>query len=426
VILLAVSLTVAVSGRAAAPKHTTALIGVSSRGKHANCQDIDGSISGNGRLVVFASCASNLVKTSTAPWAQLYLHDRKTGKTTLLSRAKHGAADRDASMPVVSRSGRFVVFTTSAGNLGVRNKANRGLVLRLDRKSGRFARVSSSRGGGVPNADSGLRRGAASDNGRYVAFTSRGTNLVKAKDTNNTDDVYLADMRTGKTVLVSRTMSGQAAGTDSDVQISANGRYVVFSSFSPDIVPNDDNGPDAFLYDRASRKIVSLSQHAVFNTFGQHTGDAPTISGDSSEACFVGSGGAGDLNYQIYCTHLKFTHGVPRTPGSKAYVKVTKGENHDSGYPALSRSGASVAFTSDATNLVAHDSNNAKDVFRVHLGGKIHRVSVTSHGKQANKGSASKSVDISDTGRYVLFDSAATNLVPKDKNNAADLFVRVS
>jgi Tol biopolymer transport system component len=423
-ILLIVSVAVAVSGAGAAPKPTTQLIGLSSGGRHANCQDIDGSISGSGRLVVFATCATNLVKSSGAPWAQMYLHDRKTGKTTLLSKIKHGPADRDVSHPVVSHNGRFVVLTTAADNLGVANKANRGLVLRLDRRSGRFVRVSVARRG-APNADSGLQRGAISDNGRYVAFTSRATNLVTAKDTNNGDDVYVRDMRTNKTLLVSHTMTGQAAGSDGDVQISANGRYVVFASFSPDIVANDDNGPDAFLYDRVSNKIVSLSRNAVFNNFGQHTGSAPTISGNAGEACFVGSGGAGDLNYQVYCTHLRYSHHVPRTPASNSYLKVTKGEDRDSGYPMLSRKGDWVAFSSDATNLVGHDTNSAKDVFLARVGGKPRRVSVTRAGKQANDASATMTVDISDAGRYVLFDSAATNLVPKDKNNASDLFVRV-
>jgi hypothetical protein len=415
----------AVPAFANAPAPTTELVGVSSSGKPANCQDIDGSISGDGRFVVFNSCATNLVANSGAPWAQTYLRNRTTGKTSLLSKNGKGVpADRDALHPVISHTGRYVVLTSAAGNLAGANKAGTDVVLRLDRNTGAYTRVSVAPGAGAPNEESGLTRSAISDNGRFVAFTSRATDLVNAHDTNNADDVYLRDMQRHKTVLVSKAMDGTAAGGGGDMQITGDGRYVVFTSESDNLVP-DSSGFNAFIYDRVSNKLVSLSRNAVFNSFGQYDGQSPTIAGDGSEACFVGSGGAGDLKYQIWCTSLHYAGGVPQQPTT--YTKVTAvpdGPDGDSSYPVLSRHGDWVAFTSAADNLAGSDHNKAGDVYLAKIGGSIQRASVTSAGNGANQGGGSATVDVSDTGRNVLFDSSSTNLVAKDKNGAPDLFVR--
>lgn len=412
---------------AAKPKPTTTRISVDSDGKQANCQSVDGAMNGNGRFVVFNSCANNLVKTSTAPWGQVYLRDRTARKTRLLSQNVKGqAGDRDSVNPTVSENGRYVVFASSAGNLGVGNPNFVRQVLRLDRQSGKFARVSVNRKtGGAPNASSGEAHSAVSDNGRFVAFVSRATNLVKAPDKSDTTDVYLRDMREHETFLVSRTMTGDAAG-GGNVGISANGRYVVFDSFSDEITADDTiSGQDSFLYDRVSKTFVNLSRNAIFNGYPQAGGSAVTISGNADEVCFTGSGGAGDFYYQIWCTNMSYAGGVPQTP--TAYVKVTavpNGPNGDSGHPVLNRGGGWVAFASSATNLGPHDTNKSSDVYLAQIGGAISRVSVTYRGKQSDQGVSQYTIDISDHAGTLLFDSPSTNLVKNDTNSAVDLFIR--
>lgn len=409
------------------PKPTTERVSVNSREKQANNQTLAGAISGSGRYVVFGSAATNLVKTNVAPWRQIYLRDRKKGTTVLLSKSRKGKpGDRDSANPAISSNGRYVVFSTSASNI-VSNKNFVAIVLRLDRKTGKLVKISVTPTGGIPNDSSSRSRPAISDNGRYVAFISDATNLTKDTDKDNYPDLFLRDVKKRKTVLVSRATDGSAAQALSDVEMSDNGRYVVYGSPGTNIVPGETAGVTAYLYDRVARKNISLSLHANFNNFPQHTGQAPTISGNARTACFTGSGGAGDLEYQIWCTKLKFTKGVPRTPTK--YVKITHSGNGDSGDAALNRNGKYVAFASTATDLGPTDTNDARDVyFAPSAGGKITRVSVTRTGKQSSGqltgGSGGNTLSVSDSSRYILFDSGSTNLVKKDTNDKTDLFVR--
>ena len=206
---------------------------------------------------------------------------------------------------------------------------------------------------------------AISADGRYVAFESGSSNLV-AGDTNGFEDVFVRDLQSGTTQRVSVATGGtQGNGFSSEPAISADGRYVTFSSAASNLVPGDTNGaPDVFVRDRRSGTTQRVSVAAA----------------------------------------------------------GTQG-NGDSGSSAIGADGRYVAFVSRASNLVPGDTNGTSDVFVRDLQlGTTQRVSVATDGTQAD--GASFNVAISADGRYVAFDSYASNLAPGDTNQAGDVFVR--
>lgn len=213
-------------------------------------------------------------------------------------------------------------------------------------------RVSVSSGGQQGNAESGeFYRPAVSSTGRYVAFASSATNLV-AGDTNGERDVFVRDRQTGATTRVSVGAAGVQANSRSfEPAISSTGRFVVFASFAPNLVPGDTSNLDVFLRDR---------QTGVTQRVSVDTGGGPT--------------------------------------------------NGLSGSPAVSADGRFVVFESSASDLVVGDTNGEDDVFiRDRQAGLTERVSVRSGGQQANNGSFSYDPKVSNDGRYVVFNSSATN-----------------
>ncbi len=207
---------------------------------------------------------------------------------------------------------------------------------------------------------------AVSADGRYVAFTSAASNLVPG-DTNSTGDVFVRDTLTGRTRRVSVSSTGaQSALGGWHPAISADGRHVAFGSHASNLVPGDtNNATDVFVHDMTTGKTRRVD---VSSTGAQS---------DSSSAD-----------------------------------------------PAISADGRSVAFYSSATDLVPGDTNNAADVF-VHdmTNGKTRRVSVSSTGAQVDVTSFTFGAGISANGRYIVFNSTASSLVPADTNDSYDVFV---
>jgi Tol biopolymer transport system component len=224
-----------------------------------------------------------------------------------------------------------------------------------------IARSSVSSSGEQANGSS--RDAATSGDGRYVAFTSYASNLV-ADDTNVSNDVFVHDHQTGETSRVSVNSLGvQGLGNSGQPAISADGRYVSFESDAPNLVLGDANNVrDVFLHDRTTGVTIAVSVDT--------TGD-------------TGNGVSDD--------------------------------------PAISADGQSVAFHSHATNLVSDDNNGVEDVFVRDPLGAITRVSVNSDGTQGNLESFNPA--ISADGRYVAFESGATNLVPSDIDGRPNVFV---
>lgn len=281
--------------------------------------------------------------------------------------------------------------------------------------------VSVGRAGGVGNRTSA--EPAVSADGRYVAFTSHATNLV-ARDTNNRMDVFVRDLATGATRCVSLSSTGVQGNLRShQPAISAGGRYVAFVSDASNLVAGDTNAlPDVFVRDTRAGTTLRVSVGAD-GTQADRDSAAPAISADGRYVAFISGASnlvAGDTNG----TSDAFVRDT--VSGTTERVSLGPGRAESDGYadaPDISADGRYVTFASPATNLVPADTNGLVDVFvRDLVAGTTERVSVGAGGAQANGESVQGA--LSADGRHVAFVSSATNLAPTDPDASPDVLVR--
>lgn len=421
-----VALSAAAAGTTAA---TTVRISVSSSGRQSSVGGYLDAISATGRYVVFDSAASNLVRGDTNGAADVFVRDRERGRTTRVSLSSGGKqAHSGSGGGVISADGRYVMFDSAATNL-VRGDTNHAEdVFLRDRKSGRTTRVSLGNGDKQANGPSGA--GGISADGRYVVFSSDASNLV-GHDTDHVSDVFVHDRKTGRTTQVSVTSAGKrakgfASGNGSNgPSISADGRYVAFQSDASNLVPHDTNNlVDIFVHDRKTDRttrvsVASSGEQADGESFGVRiSANGRSVAFSSLASNLV----PGDTNQftDVFVHDLK-THAT-------TLVSVTSsgGQGNNTSFdPAISANGRYVAFSSDASNLVAGDTNRLSDIFvRDRVADTTRRVSLTKRGGQTNGAGGSLGKEISANGRWVAFESGATNLVPRDTNNAPDVFLR--
>jgi Tol biopolymer transport system component len=327
----------------------------------------EGSISADGRYVAFSSAASNLVGGDTNGTADVFVRDRQTGQTSRVSLANGGTqGNRYSYWPSISADGRFVAFGSLASNLvpGDTNEVED--IFLHDRLTGETSRVSVA--GDGTQGESHSYQPSISADGRFVAFYSESRRLV-IDDSNGVDDVFVHDRLSGGLTRISVASDGtQANGHSYQPSISADGRYLAFSSDASNLVGDDTNGTyDIFLHDRQTQQTTRVS-----------------LASDGTQA---DSG------------------------------------NFGSHYPYLTADGRYLTFGSFASNLVEGDTNEVIDVFvRDLVSGETSRVSVASDGTQGNADSYSPS-SISANGRYVVFYSDANNLDPNDTNAFRDIFL---
>lgn len=353
----------------------TTKVSVDSLGAPGNGNSSEPVISNNGRFVAFESYADNLVPQDTNFGPDVFVHDRQTGSTTRVSvdsagdeGNSSGAPSFNYSSPALSADGRFVAFTSYASNL-VANDTNElpdGFV--HDRNTGITTRFNvDSLGNQALGVNYGARFPAISDTGRYIAFGSSAINLVP-DDTNVADDIFVHDRDTAITTRVHVNSAGEQSPSFLGAfisTISGTGRYVAFMSNSPDLVANDTNAVgDIFVHDRQSGSTTRVNVDDAGNEANAHS-SMPFISGD----------------------------------------------------------GRHVSFSSNATNLDANDTDGARDIY-VH---DRHTeatwlVSESALGEHGN--GASSNPAMSADGRYVVFDSPASNLSGSDFDQATDVFIK--
>jgi Tol biopolymer transport system component len=323
--------------------------------------------------------------------------------------------------PAISGDGRWVAFASSANNLVPDDTNDTTDVFLHDRQTATTIRVSSGPEG-VPG-DNGSYSPSISADGRLVAFDSMAGNLV-AEDTNHAEDVFVYDRQTGITRKLSVGPGGAEGNTESDgAAISADGRWVAFNSIASNLVPDDTNGvSDIFVHDRQTGITTRVNLGPGGIQANDWTFWRPVISGDGRYVAF-----------QSYATNLVdgdsnghqdvFLH--DRQSATTRCLSVGPGAglgDRWSEFPAISDDGRWVVFESPATNLVAHDSNGYADVFLYDvLTGALTRASVGPDGVEGNMGAASQA--ISADGRWVAFGSWASNLVADDTNGYGDVFV---
>jgi hypothetical protein len=404
---------------------TTDRASLSSANVQGNANSTQNTISKGGKFVAFESAASTLVGTDANGTQDIFVRNRKSGKTTRASVRTNGAeANGSSSGPQISDSGRFVAFTSSATNLiGLDGNGTSDAFIR-DRDKKKTTRVSTRSNGGEANGGSSVQ--GISGDGRYVLFFSNASNLVPG-DSNGVTDVFVKDRRTGKTKRVSIRSNGSQGNGSSDIAaISPSGRYVAFASFASNLVPNDSNGQyDVFVRDRKNKKTVRASV-ASNGAQGNNTSYYPAMANNGSAA--FASLASNLVPNDANASSDVFVHNVKTDKTRRVSLSSAGSEgNGHSGFlfgpPKISADGERIAFDSAATNLVGGDSNGLIDVFLHNRANQTtRRMSVRFDGTQSN--GQSLMGDISSNGRFVSLLSNATNLVGGDSNGVYDVFVR--
>lgn len=402
------------------------------------------AISGGGRYVAFSSRASNLVASDTNSTDDIFLHDTQDGTTTRMSVASDGtqAGGHHNTGAAISADGRYVAFHSDAMVLVTDDTNNINDIFLRDTQTGIIVRASlpdSSTGQAQaesPYCDSSSEQGcyysyfpSISGDGRYVAFESTVENLV-FNDTNGFRDIFVRDTQTGATIRINATYDAatQSNGNSSGAAISADGLYVAFSSDATNFVAYDINMlRDVFVRDiQAGTTIrVNVASNGLQSDVEDINLARPAISADGRYVAFYSyatnlvyndTNSAGDIFLHDTQDGTTIRVSVPDSA-----IGQTEGDGASYGPPSISGDGRYVAFYSDATNLVADDTNGVRDVF-VHdtQTGATTRVSSAVDGSQSDDRSSDPS--ISADGQYVVFSSYAGNLVLDDTNGRQDFF----
>jgi hypothetical protein len=317
--------------------------------------------------------------------------------------------------------------------------------------SDRTTFLLSTAQGGFPNGPS--RNAAVSHDqrvARYIAYESDASNIVDG-DTNNQTDVFLVfrappfghngtPWKAAGTQLISNGLGGAPANGPSyrpalDGDSHHAPHCVAFVSEASNLVTGDSNGKaDGFVYDTGSRKITRVSVASGGKQMNGSTSDI-SISGDCERVAFTSDAGG---RQQVY-VHVLRGSGLDAGFKGKTFVASATAAgrpgNGNSSEGQIARSGKSVVFTSTATNLAKGDKTSTPDVYRRtilrkfrHLAngkgaqtlqGDTQLVSATAAGKAGN--GASSHPTITDDGRYVAFQTDASNLLPGDSNGATDV-----
>jgi Tol biopolymer transport system component len=375
---------------------------VDSAGGDPNDNSSEVSVSGDGRYVAFASDATDLVPGDGNAARDVFRRDLRVGTTMRVSADLDGGDPNSTSFrSSISADGRLVAFTSSATDLVIGDGTGFPStdVFVRDVDAGTTTRASVDTAGDDP--DNSSFDPAISADGRFVTFTSDASDLVPG-DGNSARDVFVRDIQGGTTTRVSVDTAGGDSNNDSftEPSISADGQQVAFASLATDLVAGGETG--VFVRDLSAGITTLVSADSC----------CPSISGNGGHVAF----GFGDLFVQNLRT------------GRTTRVSVdTEGGDPDgpSFSPSISADGRYVAFESFAGDLVLNDENDAPDVFVRDLQtNTTTRSSVDFLGREVV--GISTEPAISADGRYVAFASSATTLVGNDGNFAFDVFLRAA
>ena len=304
---------------------------------------------------------------------------------------------------VASDDGRYVVFSSDASNL-VRGDTNHQTdVFLRDMQTEQTHRISVASDGTQLDTDS--VRPCISADGRYVTYQSNGDVTGEPNHT-DTADIYLYDRVENSQRLVSNPRTGctVCVGTNGNAVISGDGHWIIFESTSVELLLDPFAGTQLVRYDRTTGQLDLVSVNTdgdIADSISEH----PSVSDDGRFIAFhsVAENLAPDtagLNYHVF---VRDTVLGTTTLASKA-IDGTPGD-HFSWYPTISANGEYVVFSSRAANLVTGDTNVKYDTFVYRIGFEsIERVSVASDGTQGSEGSRDfATAQISGEGNLVAF-----------------------
>ena len=388
------------------------------------------TVSDNGQFVVFLSYASDLATGDTNGTTDVFLYDRTSGQTTLVSHnaSSNGSGNGSSSDPVISADGNWVAFVSAASNLGPTDNNGTQDVYLWSRATGTISLVSHV-AGGASSGNNFSSLPSISDDGSVVAFLSRSTNLIAGmQNAYGYTNVYIYDrINSGAVRLVSHLYNNQLAGAtdyqpENPVALSGDGKYIAFQGKSSNFDASNLGYyyGSIYLWDAQSGTNVLVSMPTSGSA--NNASYSPSISDDgkfvtypSDMSNLVANDNNGTTDIFLYDRIAVANVLVSRTAAG------TSG-NSSSQDPAISGDGRFVAFSSYAGNLVTGDSNGASDVFVYDVqNGSVTLASRRSSGSGSGN-SQSLSPSISNDGSLIAFQSSSSNLVDNDTNGTQDVF----
>lgn len=322
----------------------------------------EADVSNDGDKVVFRSLAGNLAGDDDNQSFDVFLYDVDADLLQLISRASDGsvASSGNRSAPRINGDGTYVVFDYR-GALLPSDTNNDYDVYRLELESGDLVQVTQAQGGG--DTDGLSTDPDFSEDGRWVVFRSRATNLTNDVDDNGVDDIFLRDIDMGETILVSRTGAGEPI-TDAASRpgISGDGSYVTFETREALLAADTNNLLDAYVYDVESGEL-SLPGVSRTGELANNPVSSLRFSANGLHMCFASS--ASNLVDGPFTSRSNiFVRDLTTGRVQIASLRVS-GEGAEDGVRVCqpSSDGTKVVFESDDGLLVPGDVNDYGDVF---------------------------------------------------------------
>jgi Tol biopolymer transport system component len=413
--------------RAWAAHGSTERVSVATSGGDPSANSSWPSVSANGRYVAFSSWASNLVPGDANDQSDIFVADRATGSTTLVSLASDGTQANGSSFtPSISADGNIVAFRSDATNLVAGDDEGHVDIFVHVLSTGRTIRVSQRPSGRGANEDS--QDPSISADGRAVAFASLASNLVTVpvNATGLCCDIFVHRISTGANTLGDPMRNGDGASDSFLPVLSATGRFLAFGSWGCEIAKGVECLDESNVYELDTKTgKMTLVSRAYSGDVGFGCGANPAISADGSQVAFI-SDGANLVRHDTNSAYDVFLRDLSTGVTTRVSVTSKEGQtNGGLGRVTMSGDGRYVVFQSDAWNIVPGDENLVSDVFaRDTLTGRTFRASVASDGSEADGYSADAA--ISADGSVIAFASDADNLAPADANLTTDIFARSS
>jgi Tol biopolymer transport system component len=423
----------------------------------ASGSSVQPQLSEDGRFVVFSSFAKDLTPGLPAsPFLNVYLHDRLSGQTTLVTTGTNGLGGDGSSVgAMASGDGRYVAYQSFAGNLAARDGNQASDVFLWDRLAATTVLVSRELSG-----DTATHRGSVglclSTNGRWLVYESDAAGLV-INDTNAATDVFLFDRESGQNLLVSVNDAGNGSrgGSSHSAAITPDGQWVAFlngnatnvaAGISHLLVRRFPSGETV----RATETIATeLSGYlgalhpawsadgaflyfAAFNSvttnlyrYATATGVAELVAlscqaRSSPSASASGQRVAYERNNLLYVWDA--------LTGMETLASATIGgapaPQSDNPRAILSADGSRLTFFSDAGGLTSHPTNGYTQLYQRNLGdGAMWLLSADTNNTAAGELSASFAA-VTPDGLTVAFESNSSRMMAADANDAVDIFVR--
>ncbi len=341
-------------------------ISVDSAGIQGNNGGGGGSITADGRYVAFGSSSTNLVPGDTNGVSDIFLRDRLSGTTTRVNPAADGGeANGSSGGTSISADGRYIAFWSQATNLVPGDTNGVADVFVRDLQTLTTERVSVATDG--TQADHACYDALLSANGRFVVFDSPATNLV-AGDTNGHFDVFVRDRQLGTTVRASVSTLGTEANDDCfDPAISADGRFVTFWSPADDLVPNDTNAHhDVFLRDLQSGTTEIVSVGFLWQPYNGDGWLGGAVSDDGRFVVFL----CVASNWSNFPPYEDRVNVFLRDRQSSTTIQVSQNwtstfphSGDAQRFPCITGDGRFIGFATEAQDLIPGDRNDRSDVY---------------------------------------------------------------